>query len=118
MSSNRMKQGPNAKRTHGRGNSRSNGNPRTRRNGNNGPAVGGNARQVMEKYLALAREASSAGDRIAAEGYFQHAEHYLRLMTANSGDLGEREHGAPPQPTGFEDQPHPNPGDNDPARLG
>ena len=80
-----MRQGRNAKRTHGRGNGRVSGNPRTQTNRNNGPAVRvrGNARQLMEKYLALAQEASSAGDRIAAEGYFQHAEHYYRLMTAN-----------------------------------
>ncbi len=115
---NKMRQGPNAKRTHGRGNGRVSGNPRTQRNGNNGPAGRGNARRVMEKYLALAQEASSAGDRIAAEGFFQHAEHYYRLMTANSRDLGERAGGAEPQPANFEDQPHPDPGDNDPARLG
>ena len=116
---NRMRQGRNAKRTHGRGNGRVSGNPRTQTNRNNGPAVKvrGNARQVMEKYLALAQEASSAGDRIAAEGYFQHAEHYYRLMTANGRDLGEREHRTQPQPTSFEDKPHPDLGGNDPARL-
>ena len=47
----------------------------------NGPGVKlrGTAAQVYEKYLALARDASSAGDRVAAENYFQHAEHYFRL---------------------------------------
>jgi hypothetical protein len=48
----------------------------------NGPNVKirGNAYQVFERYLALAREAQSAGDRIAAENFFQHAEHYFRVM--------------------------------------
>ncbi len=114
-----MRQGRNANRTHGGGNGRVSGNPRSQTNRNNGPAarVRGNARQVMEKYLALAQEASSAGDRIAAEGYFQHAEHYYRLMTADGRDLDERERRAQPQPTSFENEPHPDPGGNDPARL-
>ena len=46
----------------------------------------GNAYQVLEKYLALARDASSAGDRIAAENFLQHAEHYYRLINAYAGD--------------------------------
>ncbi len=71
----------------------------------------------MERYLALAREASLAGDRITAEGYFQHAEHYYRVMTSNGRDFGEPEHRVQPQPTNVEDQPQPDPGDNDPARL-
>ena len=113
---NRTRQGPNAKRTQGHGNGRIGG-PRTQTNKNNGSAVRGNARQIMERYLALAREASSAGDRITAEGYFQHAEHYYRLMTANGRDLAEPEHRAQPQPTNVEDKPYPNPGGTDPARL-
>jgi hypothetical protein len=50
----------------------------------NGPEVKirGNAHQVLERYLALARDASSAGDRITAENYYQHAEHYYRLLSA------------------------------------
>ena len=35
--------------------------------------------EIMGKYEILARDASSAGDRIAAENYMQHAEHYLRI---------------------------------------
>lgn len=52
----------------------------------NGPdvRVRGNAYQVFEKYLALARDAASAGDRIAAENYYQHAEHYYRIINANN----------------------------------
>ena len=98
MSSNSVvRQGPNAKRTYRGRNGRTGGNPRTQTNRNNGQAVGGNnARQVMDRYLALAREASSAGDRITAEGYFQHAEHYYRLMTGNGSDADQQEHRSAP----------------------
>ena len=56
----------------------------------NGPdvKVRGTASQVCDKYLALAREASTSGDRVKAEGYFQHAEHYLRLQ---SGEQQQRQ---------------------------
>ncbi len=102
-----MRQGPNAKRTQGRGSGRISG-PRAQTNKKNGSAVRGNARQVMERYLALAREASLAGDRIAAEGFFQHAEHYFRQMTAHGRDTGERENRTQPLPTDIEDQPQPD----------
>jgi hypothetical protein len=51
----------------------------------NGPGVKirGNAYQVFERYIALAREAASSGDRITAENLYQHAEHYFRVMNAN-----------------------------------
>ncbi len=50
----------------------------------NGPdiRVRGNAYQVYEKYLSLARDAASGGDRIMAENYLQHAEHYFRVIQA------------------------------------
>jgi hypothetical protein len=50
-----------------------------------GPSVKirGNAYQVFERYIAMAREASSSGDRVAAENLYQHAEHYYRIMQAN-----------------------------------
>lgn len=38
------------------------------------------AQQAREKYLALARDALSAGDRVEAENYFQHADHYSRII--------------------------------------
>ncbi|MFY9287049.1 MAG: DUF4167 domain-containing protein [Alphaproteobacteria bacterium] len=44
--------------------------------------VRGNAWQVHEKYQALARDAQSGGDRVAAEHYLQHAEHYYRIIEA------------------------------------
>jgi hypothetical protein len=43
-----------------------------------------NAQRNYERYLALARAEALAGDRIAAENYLQHAEHYLRSMHQNS----------------------------------
>src|SRR5579863_312322 len=56
----------------------------------NGPNVKirGNAYQVFERYLALAREAQTSGDRIAAESFYQHAEHYFRVMNAQGEGQG------------------------------
>jgi hypothetical protein len=50
----------------------------------NGPEVKirGAASHVYEKYLQLARDANASGDRIMAESYLQHAEHYFRIMAA------------------------------------
>jgi hypothetical protein len=50
----------------------------------NGPDVKirGTASHIAEKYLQLARDAQSSGDPVAAENYFQHAEHYFRLIAA------------------------------------
>jgi hypothetical protein len=58
----------------------------------------------LEKYLALARDATAAGDRIAAENYFQHAEHYYRILSANA--VQNAQFGRPPQ------NPQPNGGFN------
>ena len=59
--------------------------PRNNTYESSGPEVKvrGSAAQVLERYLAMARDASSAGDRIAAENYLQHAEHYYRVLNAN-----------------------------------
>jgi hypothetical protein len=46
--------------------------------------IRGNAYQVLEKYLAMARDATAAGDRVAAENFYQHAEHYYRMINANA----------------------------------
>jgi hypothetical protein len=50
----------------------------------NGPdlRIRGTAQQLFEKYLQLGRDATSGGDRVMAEGYFQHAEHYFRILNA------------------------------------
>ncbi|MEO9190266.1 MAG: DUF4167 domain-containing protein [Acetobacteraceae bacterium] len=42
----------------------------------------GTAQQLFEKYLQMGRDATSGGDRVMAEGYFQHAEHYFRIINA------------------------------------
>jgi len=51
----------------------------------NGPEVKirGSAAHVYEKYLQLARDANASGDRIAAENYLQHAEHYYRILATS-----------------------------------
>ena len=54
----------------------------------NGPEVKvrGTAQQVLDKYLVLARDAASAGDRIKSESYFQFAEHYYRIVIADGAN--------------------------------
>jgi hypothetical protein len=42
--------------------------------------VRGNANQLLEKYKQLARDAHQSGDRVAAEYYLQHADHYFRVL--------------------------------------
>jgi hypothetical protein len=44
--------------------------------------VRGTAQQLFERYLQLGRDATGAGDRVQAESYFQHAEHYFRILNA------------------------------------
>lgn len=51
-------------------------------NGPEGSKVRGNAQHVFEKYQQLARDAGTAGDRVLAENYLQHAEHYFRVVRA------------------------------------
>ncbi len=50
----------------------------------NGPDVKirGSAQQILDKYLQYARDAQSSGDRVNAENYLQHAEHYYRVLAA------------------------------------
>ena len=58
----------------------------------NGPdgKIRGTAQQVLDKYLALGRDATTSSDPVSAEGYFQHAEHYYRVLHANDGNSGDR----------------------------
>jgi len=104
-----MRPGPN-KRSRGRGNGNNphyNNRPRmpqrTQTFDSNGPNVKirGNAYQVFERYVALAREAATSGDRIAAENLYQHAEHYFRIMNAN-GEAGQQAAPRPTTPADFE----------------
>ncbi|HEX7775046.1 MAG TPA: DUF4167 domain-containing protein [Parvibaculum sp.] len=81
---NHMRQGQNSKRSRGRG-GRKPQNSGNRAYDSNGPDVKirGTAAHVCEKYQQLARDAISAGDRVMAENYYQHAEHYYRLLMAS-----------------------------------
>lgn len=90
-----MRQGQQQNRR-GRNNSNNNNNRRNNNNNNNKPQnmltknfdstgpdvkIRGNAATIAEKYMSLAHDAISAGSRIKAENYFQHAEHYKRIVS-------------------------------------
>ena len=79
-----MRNGQN-KRMRGRNNNhRKSHNPMARVYESNGPEVKirGNPSHIAEKYMQLARDAQTSGDPIAAENYYQHAEHYYRVIAA------------------------------------
>lgn len=94
-------------RNRGKGGQRG-GAPRMQVYDSNGPDVRirGTAHQVAEKYEALAKDAASSGDRIMAESYLQHAEHYHRII-ASWGDQadGQGKQGAKPQAAPKPNQP-------------
>lgn len=76
--------GTSSRRSRNRNNRRGGGNQnRERVYDSNGPdvRVRGTAHQVAEKYMALAKDASSAGDHVMAESYYQFAEHYQRILS-------------------------------------
>src|SRR5258706_12978652 len=50
-----------------------------------GERIRGNASQLYQRYLTLAQEAARTDDRVAAENFFQHAEHYFRVNNENRG---------------------------------
>jgi len=115
-----MRQGPNPKRSRGRNNNNNNNNNnnggrrpnmplRMQTFDSNGPDVRirGSAFQVHEKYLQLARDASLSGDRIIAESYFQHAEHYYRIIAVAQEQAAQQQGGDPnrrPRPEGYNGQ--------------
>jgi hypothetical protein len=78
-----MRNGQNKNRMRGRNRSKGQ-NPMTRVYESNGPDVKirGTASHVADKYMQLARDSQSSGDPVAAENYYQHAEHYFRLIAA------------------------------------
>lgn len=51
--------------------------------------IRGSASHVYEKYLQLARDANSSGDRVTAENYLQHAEHYYRIVAATAAQQAQ-----------------------------
>ena len=61
--------------------------------------IRGTAQQLFEKYLQLGRDATSGGDRVMAESYFQHAEHYFRILNAMAQAVQQN------QPTGQQQAP-------------
>lgn len=67
-------------------------NPLTRSYESNGPDVKirGTAQQIAEKYSTLARDAQSSGDRVMAENYLQHAEHYNRIIMAAQAQMPQQ----------------------------
>jgi hypothetical protein len=73
----------------------------------NGPEVKirGTAAHIFDRYCQLARDANASSDRVAAENYLQHAEHYYRIMMANGG-FQQNQQQRPPQ----QGQPQPQQG--------
>src|SRR3989442_9010405 len=106
-----MRNGQNNKRMRNRNNNNNNNNNNNRRGQNpmtrvfesNGPdiKIRGTASHVAEKYVQLARDARSSGDPVAAENYYQHAEHYFRLIAAAQEQFRQN-------------QPQPRPDSNNP----
>src|ERR1700709_136027 len=79
----RMRNRNNSNNNNNNNNNRRGQNPMTRVYESNGPdiKIRGTASHIAEKYLQLARHSrSSSGDPVAAENYYQHAEHYFRLI--------------------------------------
>src|ERR1051325_2372753 len=97
-----MRPGQQNKRGRGRGSNnngggnnnfnRKGGNPLSRSYDSSGPDVKirGTAQHIAEKYSALARDAQSSGDRVMAENYLQHAEHYNRIIASAQAQMQER----------------------------
>lgn len=86
-------QNQNQNKNRSRGRARKPGTQSNRTFDSNGPDVKirGSASHIYEKYQSLSRDANAAGDRIGAENYMQHAEHYFRLMAAAQAAQQTRE---------------------------
>ncbi len=94
-----MKQNLPPRRSRGRSNMRS-GRAPTHRNQaleSNGPEgrVRGTAQQILDRYLAMARDAQSGGDSVLAENLFQHAEHYQRMVAQFAPPPAQQQQPAP-----------------------
>ena len=79
----------------------------------NGPEVKirGTASHVYEKYLQLARDANSSGDRVMAENYLQHAEHYYRIVAATQAQMAQHQAQQAAQAAANGQQPRPHGGE-------
>jgi hypothetical protein len=86
-------------------------NPMTRVFESNGPdiKIRGTASHVAEKYVQLARDARSSGDPVAAENYYQHAEHYFRLIAAAQEQFRQNQ----PQPRTENEMPSTDEGEDE-----
>ncbi len=94
------------RRMRGRNRSNTKGpNPLTRAYESNGPDVKirGTAQHIAEKYAQLARDAQASGDPVMAENYFQHGEHYFRIITAANEQYRQQYGGTYGRP-GFDDE--------------
>jgi hypothetical protein len=60
-----------------------NGGRRAQKPARNGGGKSANPRREFERYVSLARAAETSGDHVARESYYQHAEHYYRLMNGD-----------------------------------
>ena len=74
--------------------------------------IRGTAAHVYEKYLQLARDAGAQGDRVMAENYLQHAEHYYRILMVQGGPQAQP--GQPGYGQGGQQQPGGGNGDGRP----
>ncbi|ETR77488.1 hypothetical protein X566_07445 [Afipia sp. P52-10] len=122
----------NRNNNHNNNNNRRGQNPLTRVYESNGPEIKirGTASHLAEKYVQLARDAQGSGDPVAAENYYQHAEHYFRIIAAaqeqfrqnqpqqhqqridndvrdDAGDDGDNEFSSFGAEPGFAPQPYP-----------
>lgn len=70
--------------------------------------IRGTAAHIAEKYLALARDAMSAGDVIIGESYLQHAEHYNRLIMAAQAQSAQPSQNQPERGNGGQRPNGPN----------
>jgi hypothetical protein len=117
-----MRNGQNNKRMRNRNNNSNNNNnnnnnnrrgqnPMTRVFESNGPdiKIRGTASHVAEKYVQLARDARSSGDPVAAENYYQHAEHYFRLIAAAQEQFRQNQ----PQPRTENEMPATDEGEDE-----
>ncbi|MEM1104519.1 MAG: DUF4167 domain-containing protein [Pseudomonadota bacterium] len=78
-----MRQGQNLKRPRGQRRKQNGGANRTLDSTGPDIKIRGSASHIYEKYLQLSRDHNTSGDRVKAENYLQHAEHYFRLMRAS-----------------------------------
>lgn len=120
---------PNKPRTRNKPGRRSPGNVINRVFESTGPEgkVRGNPQQIIEKYLALSRDALLGGDRVASENFAQHSEHYARLLNEAQREIEARreqqENQNPQRRFDHERRTQPHPGNGEataggPMRVG